>query len=125
MVTKKKWTIVPMVIALMGITSCSSQKSLYSWYGYEDAAYQNNKKQTEKTEENFVKQISKVMEKQTGTRHIVPPGIFAEYGYFLIKKGKVQEGTAILRKEIETYPESQIFITRIINQVEPSSNETK
>lgn len=31
---------------LCALASCSSQKSLYSWYNYEDATYQYSKKAT-------------------------------------------------------------------------------
>lgn len=106
-------------IAILGLTSCAStQKPLYSWHKYEDAAYQHSKKQTEKTEKAFEKQINRVMEKQTGSRKTVPPGIFAEYGYFLVKKGQTQQGCDFLKKEITNYPEAGIFISRIINQIE-------
>ena len=44
---------------------------------------------------------------------IVPPGVNAEYGYLLLKEGQENEGFAYLAKEIELYPESTVFITRI------------
>jgi len=49
---------------------------------------------------------------------MVQPGICAEYGYLLIKQGKREEGLQLLKKEIELYPESKVFITRIIKQFE-------
>lgn len=33
-------------LLLCTMASCSSQKSLYSWYNYEDATYQYSKKNT-------------------------------------------------------------------------------
>lgn len=123
MSVKNLWTIAVVSLFILGLTSCASTpKPLYSWHKYEDAAYQHSKKQTEKSEKTFVKQINQVLEKQTGSRHTVPPGIFAEYGYYLIKKGQTQQGCDFLKKEIASYPESEIFISRIINQIE-SVNE--
>ena len=63
-------------------------------------------------------QYEKVIEKQKGSRKVVPPGVNAEYGYLLIKSGKKEEGLALLRAEIKAYPESEKFISRIINQLE-------
>lgn len=101
-----------------GLSSCGGPKSLYSWHKYENASYQHSKKQTEKSEEQFVKEINKVIKKQKGIRKTVPPGIFAEYGFYLYKNGQTEEALSMLNKEIETYPESSVYITRLINQIQ-------
>ena len=44
----------------------------------------------------------------------MPPGIYADYGFVLLQSGKTEEGNAMLEKEISLYPESKIFIARII-----------
>lgn len=48
----------------------------------------------------------------------MPPGMYAEYGYLLYKTGKKDEGLAFLKKEVELYPESDTYISRIIKQLE-------
>lgn len=60
----------------------------------------------------------KIGEKQNGLRGKVPPGFNAEYGYQLYKEGKKEEGLKYLNKEIEDYPESKVYISRIIKQIE-------
>lgn len=102
-------------LSLVLFCSCgTTEKSLYSWYGYEEAAYQYVKKQTPDTETKLIDSYRKITEKQKGARGTVPPGIYAESGYQLIKAGKKTEGIALLQKEIELYPESKVFIDRII-----------
>lgn len=49
---------------------------------------------------------------------MVPPGLYAEYGYLLYKTGKKDEGLSFLRQEIKLYPESERYISRIIKQIE-------
>lgn len=49
---------------------------------------------------------------------MVPPGLYAEYGYMLYRTGKKEEGLSFLRTEIKTYPESEKYISRIIKQLE-------
>lgn len=100
------------------MSSCGSHQSLYSWHKYEDASYQYSKKHTEKSEEKFVKEITKVIENQSGTRKTVPPGIYAEYGFYLYKNGQKEEALEMLKKETEIYPESSVYISRIINQIQ-------
>ena len=63
-------------------------------------------------------QYELVINKQQGIRKTVPPGVNAEYGYLLYKAGKKDEGLALLKAEIKAYPESEKFISRIINQLE-------
>jgi len=106
------------VLFAFALSSCTSPQYLYSWYDYVDASYQYEKKETPKSEENLSKSIQKVMKKQNGSRKVVPPGIYAENGYMLIKAGKKEEGLSLLKKEIELYPESQVFIGRIVKQIE-------
>lgn len=106
-------------ICILMFYSCStSEKALYSWYNYVDSSYQFNKKQDPKSTEALLKDYQKMEAKQKGTRQIVPPGIYAENGYMLVKSGKTEEGIALLKKEAELYPESKLFIERIIKQLE-------
>lgn len=105
-------------ICMMALASCQTQQSLYSWYDSEDATYQYTKRLTDEKLEKAMVQYQKVITKQKGTRKIVPPGVNAEYGYLLYKAGKKEEGLELLRTEIKIYPESEKFISRIINQLE-------
>ena len=100
------------------VTSCNTTKSLYSWYNYEDVTYQYSKKTTEELQAKVLEQYKKVTDKQKGVRGVVPPGMYAEYGYLLYKTGKKEEGISFLKKEIELYPESETYISRIIKQLE-------
>ena len=106
------------IVCVMAMSSCSTQKSLYSWYDSEDASYKYTKRGTEKTLEEAMIQYKKVIEKQKGIRKVVPPGVNAEYGFLLYKAGKKEEGLALLKAEIKAYPESEKFISRIIKQLE-------
>lgn len=105
-------------ICMMALASCQTQKSLYSWYDSEDATYQYTKRLTDEKLEKAMAQYLKVISKQKGVRKVVPPGVNAEYGYLLFKAGKREEGLELLRNEIKAYPESEKFISRIINQLE-------
>lgn len=106
------------VAILFTITSCTTTKPLYSWYNYEDITYQYNKKATDELRVKVLEQYKKVTDKQKGVRGVVPPGLYAEYGYLLYKTGKKNEGIEFLKKEIALYPESETYISRIINQLE-------
>lgn len=114
-----KKIILPLLfVCAYALNSCSSSSSLYSWYNYEDVTYQYSKKQTDELQAKVLEQYEKMQNKQKGLRKTVPPGLCAEQGFMLCKNGKIEEGIILLKKEIELYPESSIYITRIIKQLE-------
>lgn len=106
------------VISVLALASCQTQQTLYSWYDSEDASYEYKKRLTDDKLEDAMKQYKKVLKKQKGIRKTVPPGANAEYGFLLYKAGKKDEGIALLKAEIVSYPESEVFISRIIKQLE-------
>ena len=113
----KKLILLGAVIGLFA--SCStSTKALYSWYDYEDATYQYSKKRTDELYVKMMEHYLKLIQKQNGTRKVVPPGLYAEYGYALYMGGKKEEGLDFLKQEIKLYPESETYISRIIKQLE-------
>lgn len=103
---------------LLSFVSCTMQeKALYSWYDYDNAAYKYQKELTDNSKAAFMTQMDK-MEKQRGQRGIVPPGYNAEYGFLLYNSGQAEEGLQYMKKEVELYPESQLFIGGIIKRLE-------
>lgn len=113
-----KTTIIS-VLAVLALGSCTTTKpTLYSWYNYEDATYQYSKKRTDELKVKVLEQYKRLTDKQKGTRGAVPPGLYAEYGYMLYMSGKKDEGLEFLKKEIQMYPESDKYISRIIKQLE-------
>ena len=108
----KKISIFPILLIL--ISSCEVQKPLYSWGKYEAASYSYLKKNDENATQKLIDAYEKVINKQNGSRGVVPPGIYADYGFILIQADKIEEGKVMLEKEIALYPESKIFIDRIL-----------
>lgn len=115
---KRMLSVAALAIMVLTVTSCVSTNQLYSWYNYEDAVYSNYKKPTDKSLAKVLEQYRLVIEKQKGTRGTVPPGLYAEYGFLLCKTGKKEEGIGYMKQEIALYPESQVYISRIIKQLE-------
>lgn len=98
------------------LISCTSSKKLYDWKNYESASYQYYKKQTPEASLELMKTYETMIKNPKGTRKTIAPGIYAEYGYFLLQNGKKEEGIAMLKKEKELYPESSAFMDRLINR---------
>lgn len=112
----KKFFVAAAAVLLMA--SCSTTKPLYSWYNSEDASYQYTKHLTEQDLAHAMAQYEKVITQQKGSRATVPPGASAEYGYLLVKSGQKAKGLELMKAEMNLYPESKVFISRIVKQLE-------
>jgi len=111
----KKLVFISLLITMF--SSCAV-KPLYSWGKYEAASYNYLKKSDEKSTQQLIEAYEKIIKKQNGTRGVVPPGVYADYGFVLLQANKMDQGKAMLEKEIALYPESKIFIDRILKMTE-------
>lgn len=100
------------------IAACSPTKQLYNWKGYDDAVYEYTKNSDEKSTESLIKLYDKLINNSGGTRQTPPPGVCADCGYLLLKKGETEKGKELLVKETLLYPESKPFIDRILIRFE-------
>lgn len=115
-----KKLILPVVIAAAAVilASCSSAPKLYEWYTYTDTTYQYIKAGDDEATTKLFEVYQKVIDGQEkAVRQTVPPGVYADYGYLLVKAGKVKEGKEMLTKEMELYPESAAFINSILKRI--------
>jgi hypothetical protein len=110
--------IVYLILVLFCFASCKVQKPLYSWYNYNATSYNYLKNADEKSLQEMVATYQKIIKKQDGARKTVPPGIYADYGFLLLQSNQEEEGRAMLMREIALYPESEIFINRILKLIE-------
>jgi len=110
--------IIIISISVMLLTACSVQKPLYSWGNYQNSSYNYLKNNDDKSIQELIKAYQTIIEKQKGTRGVVPPGIYADYGFLLLQANKTTAGKAMLQKEIALYPESKVFIDRILKMTE-------
>ena len=109
---KKKFLFMGLVASFC-FASCAT-KTLYSWENYDNTSYNYLKNSDEKSTQALIKTYQKLIEKQKGTRQAVPPGVYADYGFILLQADKIEDGKKMLQKEIELYPESKVFIERIL-----------
>lgn len=139
--------ILPLLAGLL-MASCATPR-LYYWGStgettkYEELAYQNYDKQTPQSICALVCLYEDMVSHPGGTRKVVPPGIYAEYGYLLMqpstaeyfaqyatsRQRKVfassdyavlfgQRGEDMLQKEMELYPESAKFIGPLLKRLQ-------
>ncbi len=85
--------------------------SRYNWNGYDAKMYHHYKNPSER--EQFVQALKEILD-YAEPQGKVPPGIYAEYGFVLYEEGNNQQAVLYFQKEAEKWPESRVFMTKLI-----------
>lgn len=125
---KKNYYLVPVVATVVLLTGCAPQpaKPLYNYGNYSDSYYAYKKNMTPETtlalQNSMEKAITDTTLSQSGR---VPPGMYANLGYLYIKAGKPNDAISNFTKEKTVYPESTIFMDRLINKIQATEGSKK
>jgi len=91
-----------------------TQPGLYYWGGYEDSLYERYvENDTGQTEVHLQETLAEAQK----TKQRVPPGLYADYGFMLYKRGDKSGAINFFKKEKELYPESSMLMTKLIDRV--------
>ncbi len=139
---KKQFVAISAVAALTLLTSCG--KKVYPLYNYgavykseagsqyEMGLHANAKYATPEAFRDLLLLHKALIENPGIIRQVPPPGVCADYGFMLLQPGAAAAlgtslglsaddaqklGEAMLKKEIELYPESKTFIEPIIEKI--------
>lgn len=142
---------IVLLLSTILISSCAAPR-MYYWGSnpsldggtskYERIAYKNYDKQSPESVCELICLYEDMVNHPGGTRGVVPPGIYAEYGYLLLLPSTAeaftkystpsqrklfsmsdyatsfpQKGEEMLKKEMELYPESAKFIQPILKRL--------
>ena len=110
--------IILLLITIVTFASCSAPTNLYTWNKYESNSYNFLKNTNEATSIKLSEEYQKIIKKQKGIRGVVPPGVYADYGFLLLQSNNMVQAREMLQKEVDLYPESKIFIDKIIKLTE-------
>jgi hypothetical protein len=101
-------------VVFIGFTGCQpAATTLFYWGNYSSTLYDYKKNPSDTTLSVHKTTLLDIMTKAPEKGKKIPPGIYAEYGYILLKEGKETEGLDCLTKEEQTFPESKAFVQRL------------
>ncbi len=115
----KKLRLLLVLFALAIFAGCASQgKPMYYWGDYSHTLYELKKHPSDESLAKHIVCLDDIIKnsKEIGVR--VPPGVYAEYGYRMLDMGKKNEAISYFRLEEQTYPESTVFMERLIESVD-------
>ena len=87
----------------------------YYWGSYSKTYYTLLKDPSEKNVLAHEENLRKIVRVSETKNLKVAPGIQAELGYLISKREENQEATALYEKEVKLYPESRVFLERLIS----------
>jgi hypothetical protein len=109
-------TLLILGIAFLGFVGCQPSSTLFYWGKYSSTLYEYKKNPSDTTLSIHKGTLLDIMKEAPEKKMLVPPGVYAEYGYLMLKEGKENEGMEYLAKEEQSFPESKVFILRIKNE---------
>lgn len=102
-----------LLLVFLSLAFSGCTQGIYNWNGYDDAMYQYYKAPEGK--EKFIEKLATIIALGEGTNtNNVPPGIYAEYGYMQYESGNYKEAIKNFQKEHDRWPESRIFMSKMI-----------
>jgi hypothetical protein len=109
---KRVFAVVAVVSALAG---CATRPpSLYTWGNYEDLVYTSHASPGSVPPEKQIEILEADLHKAVANNERMPPGWHANLGYLYIQIGRMDEGRRELLNEKTQFPESGVFVDRLL-----------
>jgi hypothetical protein len=106
--------------ALAGLmTGCVNHTQRYGWGAYDPSLYAYYKDPTK--EAALAESLTAIISTADSRHALVPPGIYAEYGYLQLQQGKNDTAVSFFRQEETHWPESKVFMDRMIKVASTAS----
>ena len=94
------------------LSGCASHQTKYDWGQYDPSLYSYYKDPTKLAD--YAASLDAIIKSADSTHTIVPPGIYAEFGYLQLQAGKSPEAVELFRMEESHWPESKVFMEHMI-----------
>jgi hypothetical protein len=99
-------------ILALSAAGCVTQHQHYNWGSYDPSLYDYYKNPAKVGE--LSASLQAVIDAADKGHAAVPPGIYAEYGYLQMQQGKYQSAVDLFKQEESHWPESKVFMERMI-----------
>lgn len=112
-------------ILAWALAGCATNHQRYDWGSYDPSLYAYYKDPTK--EAALAESLAAVISTAGSNQALVPPGIYAEYGYLQLQQGKNLAAVELFKQEEAHWPESKIFMDRMIKvaSAAPQQSTTK
>jgi hypothetical protein len=102
-----------LIAAFLLVSGCATKQPLYTWDKYPSTLYQYKKSPTDENLQKHKDCLDTIMKESAEKNLRVPPGIYCEYGFLLLKEGKKDDAVKYFDLEAKTYPEASVFVQNL------------
>ena len=119
------------LVAAVALTSvgCASDDRTYYWSSYQHDFYESIprhvKDDPEKESKPFQATLKRIIEKSDASGRKTPPGLLAEYGYFLLQRGDTESAIQYFEREAREWPESAGFMQHMIERARTGAEASR
>lgn len=106
------------LFAGIALLSGCAKPPLYDWGHYSDSLEQRYEKEDAAQAEQALKE--QMVDYDTGKR--VPPGVYADYGFLLFRRGDTGGALAFFEKEKRAFPESAALMDKLIDRIKKKTS---
>jgi hypothetical protein len=126
MITRRKSTLIASVViagGFLGGCVAGPKPPIYYYGSYPRTLYKLKKDPSPASSAKHQASLEEVIKVSKDKNLRVPPGIHCEYGYLLWQKGQHSDAETQFNLEMQTYPESVVFVTLVLKTLkhEPST----
>jgi hypothetical protein len=108
-----KTRLLPAIGVLCVLAGCvTSNQQTYDWGKYDPSLYDYYKDPTKVGELNA--SLGAIVKAADTNKALVPPGIYAEYGYLQLQQGNNAQAIDLFKQEEARWPEAKVFMDRMI-----------
>jgi len=96
------------------LAGCAAARTQYSWGSYEELIYASYAAPGSMPAERQVEKLELDLQKARSANARLPPGWHAHLGYLYFELGKADQAVQELQTEKAEYPESAVFVDRLL-----------
>jgi hypothetical protein len=101
----------------LALAGCAAQPSRYQWGSYEEVVYASYLSREDVPAEKQVEILEKDYQTARSANLLMPPGWHAHLGYLYYQVGKGDQARQELMTEKAEFPESAVFVDRLLANV--------
>jgi len=112
-----------MLMALMFLGGCATQKSLYYWGAYEPIIYDMYINPGKADTSTQIEKLTATIQRAQNQDMQVPPGLYAHLGMMYAEEGSPGLALEAFNEEKTLYPESATFIDGMLERARKEADQ--
>lgn len=114
---KKSYALAVVLLPCLLIGCASAPPTLYQWGDYQEQIYNMYNDPGKSPPEEQITKLEEDYQKVRSSNKQVPPGYHAHLSFLYFKTGKVDQALQELETEKAIFPESTVYMNRLIQQI--------